>query len=484
MGGSRGSSPGRRPRLRFSLMSRIFIIIGVVLSFALAAEIYSEMQKYRREEADITSRAISLSRIAGLNVHTALDAAYEVLITLSMTRAVQSGDWPACDALVKSIHQSLQPYDFFSVTDRDGRILCSTNTSLKNSTVRREQSLIDRAVATRDFVIGTYSQAKVSGRKVLRLAYPVVNAAGVTGVVTAGLSLSWLNDSIAEWQLPSNSMVNIADRDGLLLAHYPDATIVGAAISDGLRSLAAMPEPGTLLATGRDGVQRIYGYVPIRYNGESGVVVSVGLDYDSALAAVVGAMQRRVEIFCCTLLIAVLLIRAYLRRAVESPIMALRRAATRWQAGDWRARAEINGAPEFGELAGAFNVMADTVAAREKELHRSHEHFAHAQRLANTGSDLIDLASGSVQWSDETWRIYGVSPESFAVTPENILARVHPDDRDLLIRARDRAWQGESTTPIEFRIISGRRRHPPSSPPMGGDPRRGWSAGRASRYDA
>lgn len=425
-----------------------------MLSFALAVEIYSETQRYQREEAELTSRALSLSRIAGLSVRGALDAAREVLITVSMTHSVQTGNWPACDELAKSIRASLHPYDFLSVVNRDGRILCSTTQSAERLNISAEQSLIDRAVATREFVIGTYGRAQVTGRQVLRLAYPVSDPHGVTEVVTAGLDLRWLNDSIAEWELPSDSMVNVVDRSGLLLAHYPDATTVGSPIAEGLQAIMTISGSGTQLATGRDGVRRVYGYVPVNYDGGSGVVVSVGLDSDNALADAMHAVQRRVEIFCCVLLFAAFVICVYLRRGVERPIMDLRRAAARWQAGDWATRAEFAGViPEFGELADAFNAMAETVAARERELRQSQEHFADAQRLANTGSDLIDLASGAIRWSDETYRIYGERPDTFAATSENILGRVHPDDRDLLVRTRDEAWRGLSTTPIEFRII-------------------------------
>jgi PAS domain S-box-containing protein len=52
-----------------------------------------------------------------------------------------------------------------------------------------------------------------------------------------------------------------------------------------------------------------------------------------------------------------------------------------------------------------------------------------AQRLTRTGSWEWDLATNAVTWSDELYRIYGLEPQSVAITFESFLARVHEHDR-------------------------------------------------------
>jgi PAS domain S-box-containing protein len=86
------------------------------------------------------------------------------------------------------------------------------------------------------------------------------------------------------------------------------------------------------------------------------------------------------------------------------------------------------------------------VQARETDLNR-------AQFIARVGSWALDLTTNEMQWSAETYRIFGVS----GGTPLNhdaLLQRVHPDDRD----AVDQAWQAAlkgGRTDIEYRFVVG-----------------------------
>jgi len=52
-----------------------------------------------------------------------------------------------------------------------------------------------------------------------------------------------------------------------------------------------------------------------------------------------------------------------------------------------------------------------------------------AQTVEKIGSWITDLATGTVEWSDETHRIFDTDPLGFAPTHAGFLQRVHPDDR-------------------------------------------------------
>lgn len=55
--------------------------------------------------------------------------------------------------------------------------------------------------------------------------------------------------------------------------------------------------------------------------------------------------------------------------------------------------------------------------------------LADSQRLARIGSWDWVLAAGAIRWSEETYRIFGVAPDSFVPTAESFLDMVHPEDR-------------------------------------------------------
>jgi PAS domain S-box-containing protein len=86
-------------------------------------------------------------------------------------------------------------------------------------------------------------------------------------------------------------------------------------------------------------------------------------------------------------------------------------------------------------------------------LRRSQEHLARAQRIAGMGSYTRDLSTNLAEWSDELYRIFGVSRESFTPTRENLFALVHPDDRHLMLAVRDQLKRGVCPLPLEHRIL-------------------------------
>src|ERR1700730_4190905 len=76
----------------------------------------------------------------------------------------------------------------------------------------------------------------------------------------------------------------------------------------------------------------------------------------------------------------------------------------------------------LGLLGGVDNYLAE-------RLRRSAEHFARAQLIAHTGSIEQDLRTGAIEWSGETYRIFGLDPNLPAPVGEAFLALFHPDDR-------------------------------------------------------
>jgi diguanylate cyclase (GGDEF)-like protein/PAS domain S-box-containing protein len=87
------------------------------------------------------------------------------------------------------------------------------------------------------------------------------------------------------------------------------------------------------------------------------------------------------------------------------------------------------------------------------ELQQSEARLATAHRIAGLGSWEWDLESGEVRWSAEIYRVYGVAPEGFTPSPEAVLERVHPDDREIVTSARDEAIRNRRTYSVDFRIL-------------------------------
>ncbi|MFI4848456.1 MAG: PAS domain S-box protein [Gimesia chilikensis] len=89
----------------------------------------------------------------------------------------------------------------------------------------------------------------------------------------------------------------------------------------------------------------------------------------------------------------------------------------------------------------------------EIELNRTHEKLSEAQRLAHIGSWDWNLTDGTLWWSEEVYRIFGVTPASFNPGPATFLETIHPDDRSRVEYIVDQVLKYDFPYSIEFRIV-------------------------------
>ncbi|MEX2551732.1 MAG: response regulator [Actinomycetota bacterium] len=89
----------------------------------------------------------------------------------------------------------------------------------------------------------------------------------------------------------------------------------------------------------------------------------------------------------------------------------------------------------------------------EEALRLSQAQLAGAQRLAQVGSFLWNIASDTITWSDELYRIFGLERKDFATTFESFVERIHPDDREMLQRTIGEALKGGSSFEVQERIV-------------------------------
>ncbi|UDL93281.1 response regulator [Lichenihabitans sp. PAMC28606] len=91
---------------------------------------------------------------------------------------------------------------------------------------------------------------------------------------------------------------------------------------------------------------------------------------------------------------------------------------------------------------------ASTASLRESEHRRDL-----ALAAGRMGSWSWDLATGTHQWDEGQYRIFGVDPKTFAPTVDSVMALVHPDDLDLMRRGAAHAIKHRAAYDIEFRIL-------------------------------
>ena len=108
-----------------------------------------------------------------------------------------------------------------------------------------------------------------------------------------------------------------------------------------------------------------------------------------------------------------------------------------------------------------FNAeLENHVRARTAELEQSNARLLESEQrrslaisAGQMGSWDWDWVNGDWMWDEGQYRIFGVDPKSFAVTPATVQALLHPDDIDELRKAIVQFNKGTRSYETEFRII-------------------------------
>ena len=102
-----------------------------------------------------------------------------------------------------------------------------------------------------------------------------------------------------------------------------------------------------------------------------------------------------------------------------------------------------------------IGVCQDVTAQRAAEagLREHATQLAEAQSIAHLGSWEWDVERDVVRWSDELYRIYGLDPATFHADYTGFLDRVHPDDRERVDEAVQRAFATAGRFTLEHRIV-------------------------------
>jgi len=168
------------------------------------------------------------------------------------------------------------------------------------------------------------------------------------------------------------------------------------------------------------------------------------------------AIQRRILLILTTTAVVTLLFAALLgsaiTRSITQPLRRLIEGSAALARGDFSHRVPAAGRDEIARLGNVFNDMIVTLQELYRELQSREAYLAEAQKLSHTGSFGWQVSSGEVNWSRETYRIFGYEPTANA-TIDFVLQRVHPEDRSAVQQLLERASRQKTEFDFEHRLL-------------------------------
>jgi HD-GYP domain-containing protein (c-di-GMP phosphodiesterase class II) len=89
----------------------------------------------------------------------------------------------------------------------------------------------------------------------------------------------------------------------------------------------------------------------------------------------------------------------------------------------------------------------------EETLREKEQLLSEAQRLGHIGSWSLDIASDELQFSDEMYRLLGVSPDDFQHFSQGLLNVIYSEDRPLAAKWIEDIKAGKQVQELDFRIF-------------------------------
>jgi PAS domain S-box-containing protein len=160
-----------------------------------------------------------------------------------------------------------------------------------------------------------------------------------------------------------------------------------------------------------------------------------------------------------------LLLIAILHPTITGPMAALVGLMGRVSSEkNYALRAESQGKDEVAMLGREFNDMLAQIQARDAALAQHSAHLEQevarrtvslneAQHIAHLGSWEWDIVNDILSWSDEIYRIFGLTPQQFEATYEAFMQHVHPDDKQRVKEGVRRAIEQGQTYSQDHRIL-------------------------------
>jgi signal transduction histidine kinase len=368
--------------LRFSFSSirvRLLILVLLAIVPALGLILYTAAEQQRMAAIAAQKEALRLAYLVAEDHRELIEETEGLLTALAQLPSVHNHSSARCgeffNALLKHYHDD---YTNLAVIGRDGNTVCSA-IPLTHPVNVADEPWFRQAVQSRDLALGEYQIGRVSGRPEVVLACPVLGDGGqVQALVVAGLDLTRIKHLIAKVQLPVGSVATLIDRNGTILAHYPDpGKLAGQSFSNVplFRTTMTKQSEGNTESTGVDGIPRLYAFTHLGVDPQHmDVSVIVGIPKDIVLAQANWTLKRNLILLGLVGLLAMAVAWFGGNLSIVNPVTALAIATKRLVTGDLSVRTGPSYQDgEFGELQRAFDEMAETLQMRQAEATQAEE---------------------------------------------------------------------------------------------------------------
>ena len=274
-------------------VSTVFVILTLVVYTAIGYGAYLTYGEHLRQLAAETS---TMAATVGVYVNQNLDAADSVAVTASRHPSMRALDpKAAAEVLLPLVGGRDQLFNNALMADTNGQVQ-----AWARPPDARVEGLVDRSWLKSVATTGTTQVSPMLGgpgdsAHSIVLGYPILGVDNaVVGVLGLSMHLESIEHILSSIPLPAGSVVTLTDEKSVVVARSLDAArYVGRPIETSRAALDPEDVPTTVVRTGLDGVERVFGNAVVQ---RGPWLASVGIPTSVALGRTAPIYRRNLAV--------------------------------------------------------------------------------------------------------------------------------------------------------------------------------------------
>ncbi|MCU0588578.1 MAG: PAS domain-containing protein [Syntrophobacteraceae bacterium] len=444
-----------------SLRSILFVLVMLAVLPLWGLAFYTNFEQREQGIRELESDIQRWTQFQAVNQQIYLGSARQLLLTLAQASEVVGDDPERCSQYLSGLIEHYLEYWILAAADLQGQAYCSSVPLIRPLKYGRDR-WFQQALTTMDFSVSGLKSDPLAGEPTVYIGYPIVDERGAQkGVLLAGLELTRLELWGSDENLPEGSIIALFDRLGTVVAHYPDPEKwVGKALqSTALVTNVLAWGEGLVRDSTFDGRERLFGFQRLRYPVDTELYLVVGMPMDLALARAERTLRRNLAGFFLVAIMA--LAAAWLsgNRLILRRIRLLLDSLQKLERGDLKTRSGLHrGRDEFSLLASGIDSMAASLEEQSFRLHQAEERYRMLVEQIPAVTYVISVEADRpfLYISPQIDVLLGFTPQEWRADPMLWEARIHPEDREMVL-AETRRGLGEHSRigfNVEYRMIA------------------------------
>lgn len=369
-----------------TLRMRLLLLFLVAFVPIAALTVRAPLKEREAELVRASNEANSRVALAELTHRELLNDSRRYLRAISKV-GMATNDQAACLRLMGMLRGIIEEGWAMSRMATDGRTNCVSNPAESDSIDLFVVQHLQDIAQSDSGIIGPYRLSSGADGDRLPLATAYVRLVDSTGTMRGVLAvrrrMRWLVNLADEIGNDSNALVTLVDNKGFVLARYPDpGKLTGTTlprIKDGDSTRVEFPYTGIHARTNFDSVPRLYAFRNLVSDGDQKVFLNIGFPSTAITDAANKELLQSIAWLALWVVLTFICAWYAAERVVFRDLQTLLSATERLGKGDLKVRTGISAdAGELGQMANAFDRMAEQLEERQERL-------AQAQKMESVG---------------------------------------------------------------------------------------------------